>query len=105
MGRRENYVEGYLVRQCKKRGFKCYKFTSPSNNGVPDRIVIGYGITAFVETKAPGEKARQLQLAVHREMRRHGAIVYVADTREDIDRILDELIEKGTSNGWKKPQT
>lgn len=94
MGKSENYVETYLRDEGKNRGFKCYKFTSPSNSGVPDRIVIGHGSTVFVETKAPGKKTRPLQDAVHREMRRYGAEIYVLDNHEDVDALFDTLIER-----------
>ena len=96
MGKSEGYVENYLRDEGKRRGFKCYKFTSPSNSGVPDRVVIGHGHTVFVELKAPGKKTRPLQEAVHREMRRYGAKVYVIDNRDDVDMLFDTLIENKT---------
>ena len=92
MGKAEGYVENYLRDEGKRRGFKCFKFTSPANSGVPDRIVIGHGHTVFVETKAPGESVRPLQAAVHREMARYGAKIYVIDTKEGVDSLFDLLI-------------
>lgn len=90
MGQAENFVEGYLRKQAKQRGFLCFKFTS-GNDGVPDRILIGNGYTVFIETKAPGEKPRPLQRAVIREMRTAGANVFVIDSRQDIDKLLDHI--------------
>lgn len=91
MGKPEAYVEKYLVKRCKALGFGCLKFTSAGTNGVPDRIVIGNRRTVFVETKRPGEKLRRLQEVIIAEMRSQGADVRVADTRELVDELLDEI--------------
>ncbi len=39
----ENDIEKYLVRQIKRIGALCYKFTSPGTRGVPDRIILYQG--------------------------------------------------------------
>lgn len=95
---REKDIEKYFREQAKEKGFCSYKFTSPANNGVPDRVVIGHGHTFFVELKAPGQKPRPLQIEVHKRMRSFGAEIYVADTFASIDDILDNIINK---NGEK----
>lgn len=102
MGRAEAYVEDYLVKRANELGFYCCKFTSPATNGVPDRILIGYGRTFFVETKAPGGKPRPLQRAVHKQMRAHGGEVYVASTREQVDDILLSIIDQNRSSDTTK---
>lgn len=94
MGKPEAYVENYLRDKGKEYGFLCWKFVSPANAGVPDRVIIGHGVIMFVEVKAPGQKARQLQLAVHKQMREHGADVRVIDTREGVDALYKELLAK-----------
>lgn len=91
MGKAEGKIEDYLTSESKKRGYMCKKFVSPSYDGVPDRIVIGKGIIFFVETKAPGEKTRKLQRSVIRQMMSHGAVVYVADTKDEVDELLNEM--------------
>ena len=98
MGKPEHHVEGYLPDMALKHGCLCYKFTSPGNRGVPDRVIIGYDKngekhTDFVETKAPGEKPRLLQRIIHDEMREHGASVYVLSTRNAIDQYFAEFFE------------
>ena len=37
---KESYIESYLVRKVKEHGGLCYKFVSPGNPGVPDRLII-----------------------------------------------------------------
>lgn len=54
---REKDIEQYLVKQVKNNGGKAYKWVSPGNDGVPDRIVIFPRTIIFVELKAPGKKA------------------------------------------------
>jgi hypothetical protein len=47
---RESSIESYLVRKVKEHGGLCYKFVSPGNPGVPDRIIITpTGKTVYVE--------------------------------------------------------
>lgn len=94
MGLPENYVEGYLEKRCKNRGWLCYKFTSPQNRGVPDRIVIGNGRVIFVETKRKGDSARPSQILVHKKMRLNGADVRTCDSRLLVDKLIDEIAEE-----------
>lgn len=98
MGKAENFVEGYLHTQAKKRNFICYKFLS-GNDGVPDRVLIGNGYTVFIETKAPGRTTRVLQKAVIRQMRTAGANVFVIDSRQDVDRLLDYIKQHPIKQG------
>lgn len=91
MGKAENHVEQYLLKQCEASGFLCYKFVAPGRNGMPDRVVIGAGRVVFVETKAPGGRPRKLQLVVHQEMRDHGADVRVISTRQQVDDFIKEI--------------
>lgn len=91
MGKPEAYVEGYLVRRAKKRGFLCLKFTAPGVRGVPDRLLITPSGTFFIELKAEGEKLRPQQVHRIAEMRAAGAIVHVIDSREGVDALLDSI--------------
>ena len=88
----ENDIETYFTKQVKLHHGECFKFVSPSNRGVPDRIVILNGHTVFVELKAPDEKPRKLQVAVIKKMIRAGADVRVIDTKEKVDDFIKNLI-------------
>lgn len=90
----EETIEQYLRTRAEQLGFLCYKFTSPGNNGVPDRILIGHGSTIFIETKAPGEKPRKLQEKVIERINNHGGIAMFVDNKNDIDTILEAIIEQ-----------
>ena len=95
---RESFIEEKLTKAVKQKGRVCWKFTSPGIAGVPDSIVLmPKGNIAFVEVKAPGEKPRPLQLSRHRLLRRLGFQVYVLDALEDIDKIILEVKNDGTT--------
>ena len=95
---REKIIEEKFTKAVKQKGGVCWKFTSPGTAGVPDRIVLmPKGHIAFVEVKAPGEKPRPLQLSRHRLLRRLGFQVYVLDALEDIDKIILEVKNDGTT--------
>lgn len=95
---RESVVEKYFRQRGEEHGYLCFKFISPSNNGVPDRLVIGHGLTFFVELKAPGKKPRVLQEKVFERMRQHGATVYVIDTKEQVDQLFEEILKNPLTN-------
>lgn len=96
MGKPESEIEDYLCAQCENLGFLCMKFVSPANNGVPDRLIIGHGYTFFIETKRPGGKPRPLQKITIQSMQEHGAFVYVASTKDEVDNILYGFLNHGS---------
>lgn len=90
-GTRESVVESHLYDETKRLGGLCFKFTPCGVNGVPDRIVVMNGRIVFVELKAPGKMPRPNQFAIHRKMRRAGAIVHVIDSKHGVDELLASL--------------
>ena len=59
---REKDIEKILVAEVRKLGGRAYKWVSPGNDGVPDRIVIFPGKTpVFVELKTDTGKLSALQ--------------------------------------------
>ena len=88
----EKSIEGYLRRQVEHMGGQAYKFSSPGNAGVPDRLVVlPGGRIAFVELKAPGRKPTPLQQNKMRELKHLGATCVWTDSKEGVDQILKEL--------------
>lgn len=88
---REALVEAHLVRRVKSLGGLCYKFTSPARRSVPDRLCIIDGVAFFVELKAPGKKPTPKQAAEIELIRSKGIRVFVADTKEAVDAVLQEF--------------
>jgi hypothetical protein len=79
---RERDIEKKAVELAKKAGWLTYKFVSPSQRGVPDRIFIKDGRIVFVEFKAPGKKPTALQAQTIRKLREAGCEVHVCDSVE-----------------------
>lgn len=92
---REKILERKLAQAVNAMGGICPKFVSPGFDGMPDRILLlPGGRIAFVEVKAPGRKARPLQLVRHAMLRRLGFTVFVLDRMELIDKILEEVMPR-----------
>lgn len=86
----EKALEAKFVKECHKRGLLTYKFVSPSNRGVSDRIVIGkHGIVGFYELKRPGQYPTALQAQFLFKMRERGCASGLIYTVEDIKTHLD----------------
>lgn len=85
----EKQVEDYLRLRAKQLGGKAYKFVSPGNAGVPDRIVVLPGrVPVFVELKAADGKLTKLQERKIEELRKLGQLVFVLHSREGVDIAL-----------------
>ena len=75
------------------------KFTPTNWVGAPDRLVVlPGGKLGFVEVKAPGQRARPLQLARHRQLRKLGCFVATLDDPTKVATTLD-AIEQFQSGG------
>jgi hypothetical protein len=57
----EAKIEKKLVAYCRQRGLLSYKFTSPANRGVPDRVIMGNNRIMFLELKREGNTLTELQ--------------------------------------------
>ena len=86
-------IEAYLRDRVREvlHG-KAYKWVSPGNNGVPDRMVcLPGGRVVFAELKAHGKQPRPDQVAKHRELRALGFRVEVLDSKAAVDAFIEEL--------------
>ena len=92
----EKTIERYLVKEVKRIGGKAYKFESPGNNGVPDRLVVlPEGRVYFVELKRPkGGKTAALQKLQQQSLKDLGANVMQLHTKELIDEFIKEVSDE-----------
>ena len=87
----EKDIEQYLRVQVKAIGGTAYKFVSPGNAGVPDRMVcLPGGQVVFVELKAPGKKPTPLQLTQMNRLAKLGFYVVVADSKSAVDCVIEK---------------
>jgi len=90
----ENTVEKLLVKRVKQLGGKAYKFSSPSNKAIPDRLCcLPRGRIIFVECKAPGKTPTPLQWKVIRFLQGLGFEVLVIDTLVKVEIFYEILKE------------
>ena len=90
----EKHIELYLARQVKLHGGKSYKFASPGQRGVPDRInVWPGGVVDFVEVKQKGGRLSRLQRLEIADLESVNANVFVVWSREDVDRYIGQRSE------------
>ena len=88
----EKNIENKLTTAVKKAGGIAPKFVSPSFAGMPDRLVLlPDGVFAFVELKAPGKHTRPLQTVRHRMLQKLGFKVYVIDSVEQIEGVINNI--------------
>ncbi|KEF40431.1 VRR-NUC domain-containing protein [Schinkia azotoformans MEV2011] len=96
---RERDIEKYLREQVRKAGGRAYKWESPGNAGVPDRIVIFPGNRIlFVELKAPGKKPTKLQISQHRKLADLDCTVLVIDSKTGVDDFINRHAKVGDAD-------
>lgn len=90
----EKVTEAYLRDEVHKLGGTAYKFVSPGQTGVPDRIVIlPGGRIFFVEVKSEGEKSSNNQKRQQNRLRSLGCTVYAdVDTKAKVREVLENEI-------------
>lgn len=102
----EKDIEKVLTDGVKKIGGRAYKFVSPGNSGVPDRLVVFLGrAPVFVELKTRTGKLTELQEMQIERLRSLGQDVRVLYGKDDVlkflslqetlQKIMDELLGGG----------
>lgn len=85
----EKAIEAKLMKAVKEAGGKAYKFVSPGNDGVPDRLItLPGGHVGFVELKQKGKKPTKLQELRIRQLQEMGCTTLVLDDVKDIPTVL-----------------
>lgn len=90
---RESTIESKTVNYAKSKGWLVYKFTSPANRAVPDRIFIRHSIVFFIEFKAPGKKPTELQKKVHLDIKNQEIPVHIIDSWSKGKELMDSFEE------------
>lgn len=88
----ESQIEKAIVSYAKKRGALSYKFASPSNRGVPDRIFFFEGATLLMEIKRTGQKPTPLQKHTMKTLTDAGVAVVWCDSVELGKKQIDGLV-------------
>ena len=89
---KESEIEAHLVWHVEVMGGKAYKFKSPSQRGVADRIVcLPDGRTWFVELKKEGGRLSELQKLFATDMERMKQRYACLWSKEMIDEWIKSL--------------
>ena len=84
-------TEKDFVRRGTQSGGRAYKFVSPSNRGVSDRVVcLPDGTTHFIELKRPGGKLSELQRRFAIEMMTLGQNYDCLWSKEEVDKWISD---------------
>lgn len=88
---REKDIEKILVSEVRKLGGRAYKWVSPGNDGVPDRIVILPGRPPiFVELKSETGRLSALQEVQIKRLKELGQDVRVLKGMQEVRDFLAE---------------
>ncbi len=85
----ESKVERTIVKYAKSKGWLVFKFVSPANKGVPDRIFIKRGYIVFIEFKKPGEDLNDLQFYIYQQLKINCCDIFVVDNISEGKKIID----------------
>ncbi|CAB4157089.1 VRR-NUC domain containing protein [uncultured Caudovirales phage] len=86
----EKHIEAHLVKRVREIGGVAYKFVSPAQRGVADRIVcLPGGQVWFVELKSEGGRLSPLQQVFAAEMRRMGQQYVCLWSKEQVNEWIE----------------
>ena len=86
---RESNIEKKVCEYAKSKGWLNYKWVSPNNRGVPDRLFFKAGKMVIVEFKAANKKATKLQQYHINLLQQHSFSVHVIDNIEAGKELID----------------
>jgi hypothetical protein len=91
----EKAIEAYLVKKTKEANLLCLKYSNVNVTGYPDRLVcLPNGKVIWVELKSKGKKPTKLQQIRHQELQDLGHNVWVIDSKEAVDLLVDCVVEE-----------
>jgi hypothetical protein len=89
----EKEIERRMCELVKKRGGLFYKFTSPDNPGVPDRILVTpAGDVWFVELKRTFGRMSRIQHWQKSELEKRGVKVRVIHGYDEAKKFVEEVL-------------
>jgi hypothetical protein len=95
----EKEIEKKIGDYSKKRGCLYYKFVSPANRAVPDRIIITPGgVTGYLEIKRGGCKPTPLQMKELTKIKEKKCHVGWVDDVEKGQKFIDSLCTWGSTS-------
>tara|TARA_R100000541_G_scaffold20106_1_gene29958 strand:- start:174 stop:440 length:267 start_codon:yes stop_codon:yes gene_type:complete len=78
----ESKIEKACSKWAESAGWQVFKFVSPGQRGVPDKVFLKSGKTVFVEFKQPGGKLSTLQKVQIEKLKANDFKVFIIDSLE-----------------------
>ena len=90
----EKQLQDYIIKECKKRDILCHKLESRTSRGWPDLILMGNGVTIFVEVKSPSGTGELsvLQCRTLADIQDHGGWSEVVADKEEADVLVRAVV-------------
>ena len=88
---KENLIEADGVKYARDRGWLVYKWASPGNRGVHDRLHFKKGIAFTIEYKTTGKKATPKQRAEAIKLKHAGIPSRCCDNVQDARAFIDTM--------------
>lgn len=88
---RESALQSKLKKKLTALGYIVIKNTNVHKAGWPDIVAYRNGTTTFIEVKTPGQSPSELQLFRHRELIHQDFKVYIIDSNESLNDLLNIL--------------
>lgn len=89
---RERDIEQWLRRQIESMGGQAFKFTSPGNGGVPDRLaVLPGGLIYFIELKTSKGRLAPLQVWQQNRLAALGCQVRTIRGKAEAEAFIEEV--------------
>lgn len=97
----EKAIERKLVQECAKAGVLCLKFSSQTEAGYPDRLLLFDGIALWVELKSYGRSQTPLQVKRAQTLNGLGFFVFVIDSTSAVKGMMRivQLMRRGCAIG------
>lgn len=98
----EGKIGAYLVRRVRELGGEQRKAEWSGRRGAPDRLILFPHVHALAELKSRGKKPEPHQAREIERLRAAGFLVYVVDSKESVDAMLERLMSRSLMAGLAK---
>jgi len=88
----EKIVENFCKSEAIRRGGKSFKFSSPAQRAVPDRVIcLPGGRVGFLELKATGKRPTKHQQYILDYLASLGIVSGWADSKDKVKLFMDRM--------------
>lgn len=95
----EKVIERKVCEYARSKGVMAYKFISPGNASIPDRLfILPTGQVFFVEFKRLGLKPTKAQYVEIEKIRKQKVLVFVVDNIPAGKKVIDDLLGMNPEN-------